>query len=370
MRIVTYNLLCTGAKPEKFRRVLELKPDILLLQESPAPLGDRESPLRSAWCPCDGRDWGSAVVVPGGNVIQLPIREFQGWLVGADVEGCTRPVASSRPLRVFSVHAPPREVSGKAYSATVMHMLDVIAKHADGADLIIGGDFNLVSLGERQPTEQRASGLALQTEVEERAILQRLASEFGLVNCWQSSNPGIPLRQTLRWSKDPITPFHCDGIFVPAEWRSVPHACDILSSEAWVGNANTKAPSDHNPVVATFGQTSEVVLRFGAEGGGMTIIRTPTVAGGWAFHQSGSSMDFDENDEECWRGWTSPAYASLSEAIRGGSSNHDWLMFSLIEVHPEYEEPIRTLVRQAVNELSAPQREAWAMQLDRWHTFL
>jgi endonuclease/exonuclease/phosphatase family metal-dependent hydrolase len=113
------------------------------------------------------------------------------------------------------------------------------AKHRDDGDLIIGGDFN-VCVSQRQPSEERI------TERADVAIQARLRDEYGLLNCWQVANPNISLAQTLRWSREPTFPYHCDGLFVPSSWRSALRSCAVVASEEW------DRLSDHNPVVATF----------------------------------------------------------------------------------------------------------------------
>ena len=117
-------------------------------------------------------------------------------------------------------------------------MLDEIAKIAEGNEIIIGGDFNL-AVSNWLGSERAASKQDL-------AIQSRLNDEFGLVNCWQEANPDQQPQQTLRWTKDRTTPYHCDGIFVPKRWKDRLQGCVVLSGEDW------NQLSDHNPVVATF----------------------------------------------------------------------------------------------------------------------
>jgi hypothetical protein len=121
----------------------------------------------------------------------------------------------------------------------VNQILDMIADHAGGGGLVIGGDFNL-SISARQADEGRRTPSA------DLAIQRRLRDEFGLVNCWREANPGRPPAQTLRWSNAPEVPYHCDGLFVPRSWAGHLRACEVISSLDW------DRLSDHNPVVARF----------------------------------------------------------------------------------------------------------------------
>jgi endonuclease/exonuclease/phosphatase family metal-dependent hydrolase len=155
-------------------------------------------------------------------------------VVGAELSGPDW--APARPLRVFSIHCP---VGERGYVRTLHQILDRITRLSSGADLILGGDFNVV-VGHRQPHEP------IRMSRGEREILERLSTEFDLISCWQTANPGRRLAQTLRWSADRAAPYHCDGIFVPASWSPRLVACRVVRGSRWA------TLSDHNPVVAEF----------------------------------------------------------------------------------------------------------------------
>ena len=74
----------------------------------------------------------------------------------------------------------------------------------------------------------------------------RLNGKPDLSGIWQAANPNRVLAQTLRWSGNPSTPYHCDGIFVPRTWLPRLKSCRVVRGSRW-----TKL-SDHNPVVAEF----------------------------------------------------------------------------------------------------------------------
>jgi hypothetical protein len=59
-------------------------------------------------------------------------------------------------------------------------------------------------------------------------------------------HPGSPLAQTLRWSGNRSTPYHCDGIFAPRALRDRLLKCEVLAGPPW------ERLSDHNPVLAEF----------------------------------------------------------------------------------------------------------------------
>ena len=76
---------------------------------------------------------------------------------------------------------------------------------------------------------------------QDMVIQARLRDELERVNCWKVANPDRPLAQTLRWTGNRETAYHCDGLFVPAAWRERIRMCDVVTG--W------EELSDHNPVV-------------------------------------------------------------------------------------------------------------------------
>ena len=108
---------------------------------------------------------------------------------------------------------------------------------SDKADLILGGDFN-VAVGLRGPDELVRMSKA------ERTLMARFTGDLDLVPCWQTANPGRSLAQTLRWSGNPATPYHCDGIFIPRAWEHRLESCEVIAGMEW------DQLSDHNPVLA------------------------------------------------------------------------------------------------------------------------
>ena len=247
MTLVTYNLRSGGTGRLHWSRIIEeFHPDLFFIQETVAPEDHlpphilAEMAGRFAWTRVEGRRWGSAVYAGLGDVtagrfarLPRPCRR----------PGCRRGRVARRdrsPIRAFSVHAPARG----GYQKAVNQILDMIADHSGDGGLVIGGDFNL-SITPRQPGEGR------RTRTADLAIQRRLRDEFGLVNCWEAANPGLPPAQTLRWSNAPEVPYHCDGLFVPRSWACRLRACEVVSSPEW------DRLSDHNPVVARFGTWGE-----------------------------------------------------------------------------------------------------------------
>jgi len=243
MKIATYNMLHDKLSKQNWSSILDkFDPDVVLAQESLAPDAYRQPLLESdgwcnrvAWSPVNDL-WGSAVYFKSEVPTKLNLPGFGGWVVGVQVSDVGWMPQPSRPLQVYSIHAPTGQGE---YAAVVNSILEMIAKQRDGCDVVIGGDFNL-TVSKRHESESRKNKPA------NLEIQARLRDEFGLINCWQSANPDTPLAQTLRHNSDLEAPFHCDGIFVPASWAGRLKSCEVLSGAEW------KGMSDHNPVVAEF----------------------------------------------------------------------------------------------------------------------
>lgn len=242
MKIATYNILKGGRlRIHWIRMIEERRVDLLLVQES-YPQDEHLPPLlyprskkRSVWEMVEQNYWGSAVYSKTGTLKRIPVRGFRGWVVGAELQGAAWQSNADDKILVFSIHAPSR---AESYAKQVDKILDEISRLANGRELILGGDFNL-SVSRSIHSDRPVSKQDL-------AIQARLAEEFGLINCWETANPDLPLPQTLRWTKDRTIPYHCDGLFVPQSWRSRLQSCVVLSGDDW------DRLSDHNPVIADF----------------------------------------------------------------------------------------------------------------------
>lgn len=243
MKIVTFNMQQARRSRESWPAILEATdPDILLAQESLSPEKCQRPLLEETWSdkvvrvPVEGQHWGSSVYIKSQSFRQLDLPAFHGWVVGVELENHPLGLTGNR-VRVFSLHAPT--IEGQQYHTIVWEILTMLQDHRDGCDVVIGGDFNL-TVSKRHETEERMNK-SVNLEIQ-----ARLRDQFKLINCWKAKHPRIPLVQTLRWERDPIPPYHCDGIFVPESWASRLTSCEVLTEEQWVGL------SDHNPVVAEF----------------------------------------------------------------------------------------------------------------------
>ena len=247
IRIVAYNFLSGGSQRRSghwSRLHRAFQPDFVLAQEARPPELSSNERFRAStngallWEPVHGRRWGSALLSRTTSISPIDVPGFAGWIVGGEVAASVSP--TGLPFRVFSIHGP---VGQRGYVRTMHEVLDQIARVSSNADIVLGGDFN-VAVGYRQPRE------AVKFSRGERAILDRLRAEFGLVSCWQAAHPHRPLAQTLRWTANRAAPYHCDGIFVPVSWLDRLVTCRVVRGSRW------NALSDHNPVVADFATSS------------------------------------------------------------------------------------------------------------------
>lgn len=233
LTIMTWNLRKNGGVVLLPQIYSALKPDILLLQECKRP--NLEGSIH--WQDQGHHDKGSAVVCRSGEIEPIDIPGYEGWVVGGRLVGCNFETGD-RPLSVFSIHAPTGNTKRKRrnYVLEVESILGYLEENVlPHSNIILGGDFNFISLGQRLEVED------LRTSGPETRALQKL-SALGLVSCWTSTHRDQALAQTLRWSNDPTKAFHCDGIFVPAEWTGQ-ILCEIMTSDCF-------KVSDHNPVIA------------------------------------------------------------------------------------------------------------------------
>jgi endonuclease/exonuclease/phosphatase family metal-dependent hydrolase len=228
IRIATYNCLVGGSATRNGhveRLIGDVGADIVLSQE--AGSATPRFGEQVFWRAVPGYRWGSGIHVRGLHATEIPMRRFRGWVIGVEV-------MLLRKTRIFSVHCPTGE---RGYVRTMHEILDTLERKRIGADLVIGGDFNVAAgyRGENEPVRISRG---------ERELLDRITSQFKLVPCWQAAHPNLPLAQTLRWTANRAAPYHCDGIFIPRSWLPRLRACDIFADDSW------QRLSDHNPVVA------------------------------------------------------------------------------------------------------------------------
>ncbi len=245
MKIATYNLRHGGKAKVHWSRLLDdFSVDLLLVQESYhpeehlLPLLRPEAKRSSVWekLPNDKIKWGSGIYSTSGKLTPITVPGFVGSVVGAELDCPNWLAGPDTSILVFSIHAPTNKIS---YVRNVNFILDEISKIASDRPIILGGDFNL-TITKHRPSD------AKKTKASEKNIHARLREEFGLFNCWDFTNPDIPLTQTLRWSMDRSNAYHCDGIFFPNSWADHIESCKVLQGDDWT------ALSDHNPIIAEF----------------------------------------------------------------------------------------------------------------------
>jgi len=136
---------------------------------------------QSIWEMVEQNGWGSAIYSSSGTLKQISVPGFAGWVVGTEICGANSQTSQSDATMVFSIHAPSR---AESYSKQVNKLLDEIGCIANGREMIVGGDFNL-TVSHAVETDRPVSKQDL-------AVQARLVDEFGLINCWQTSNPNQP----------------------------------------------------------------------------------------------------------------------------------------------------------------------------------
>ena len=223
MHFLAWNLCQRRAMPALASVVAANAPKLLMLQEAVRPLGWIGDAVGAA---VPGEQWGSWLLAREGTLTPIAVPEYTGWLTGATwIHGAHR-------VACFSLHAPSG--TDESYVAECLKMVDLIDREVGRtAPVVIGGDFNFKSFGERAENDAPAN-----TKEELQALAQ--FDDRGYAVAWRSANHGAPLPQTLRWSRNRLTPYHCDGFLVRGLGIT---SCKVLPTE------NIGFPSDHDPVL-------------------------------------------------------------------------------------------------------------------------
>lgn len=228
VKLLSWNLNTNRGRAVLDAVMARVEPDVLLLQESARPPG-----TEGACCGrvVPGYRWGSWVVARRGTIRTMRIAGYEGWVSGGML------AIDDARVYVFSIHTPGSRPGLRrlSYVKESRRFVDaILARVPRSATLIIGGDFNF-SIGERVDGDPRP------IRPSELAALRAFRDE-GFSIAWRDMNRERPLAQTLRWMREPSTPYHCDGFLVRA--RGAPVAsCRVLDDPTLHGH------SDHNPVL-------------------------------------------------------------------------------------------------------------------------
>jgi endonuclease/exonuclease/phosphatase family metal-dependent hydrolase len=232
MRLVSWNL-DRGRAAAAWQAVARHHgADLVLLQEATKPQLDNVW----HWEAVLPQLWGSAIIAMAGQLQRVAVPGYRGWVTGARWSHRTK--ASREEVYVFSIHSPThhKDAPRKSYVREARTIVDRINTAVPiGAPLVIGGDFNFASLGERVVGERRALA------PDEQKALDEFRS-MGFLVAWRDLHPAAPLPQTLRWTGDRSTPFHSDGYLVRGIEASR-LTCEVLLNE------QCDAVSDHRPVI-------------------------------------------------------------------------------------------------------------------------
>jgi endonuclease/exonuclease/phosphatase family metal-dependent hydrolase len=239
MKVATYNLHFGGSGKEKNhldRLFSDSGADIAFVQEAFDPKSYPVSyPIQEAvWHSVENMNWGSGIVTRNIPIEEFPLPVFNGWVIAGRV------FCEGQEILLVNVHNPSNKMT---YLENLIAILDSI-KELKYDNIIIGGDFN-ISLGRRLPSEP------LKSNSEDRRGLALLEG-MGLIQAWRLMNPGMPLAQTLRWSKDPALPFHIDCFFINKTLADRVTSCSVLLDPGWTGM------SDHNPLAMEFSRLDSV----------------------------------------------------------------------------------------------------------------
>jgi exonuclease III len=235
MKMLTWNTAWNTARASGTSAAVALADrvgaDVVLLQEA-APASLWTGTLVGAAVP--NRPWGSWIMVRNGVLTEVVVANYAGWVAGArwcgEEDGAT--------TYLFSIHSPTNNANERRdnYVRESVKIVSAICEQVPpDARLVIGGDFNFTSFGERLASEP------IQMEREELEALQDFRRR-GLTIAWRDLYSQQALPQTLRWSGAPTRPYHCDG-FLTRGYSHAGMSCEVLCSEDDIST------SDHNPII-------------------------------------------------------------------------------------------------------------------------
>lgn len=233
MKIVSWNLEHGRAASVWEPLARGCSTDLVFLQEATKP----QSVGMARWEPIPSQSYGSAIVALNGHLEPVDdVPNYTGWVIGARWSRAIR--KPSDGLFVFSIHSPtsrkgaPRRSYVREARSIVEAINSIVPRDAP---LIIGGDFNFASLGQRMVDEP------ITMRPDELQALEAFRAQRFVV-AWRALHGRGPLPQTLRWDGNKAAPYHSDGYLVRGLEGSL-LACEVLE------DAQTSAMSDHLPIV-------------------------------------------------------------------------------------------------------------------------
>jgi exonuclease III len=259
-RVVSWNVRFARPASKAWEYLLELEPDIALLQEvigMPDDVTARyDAVTRLTSGPSGEQNKYSSVVLAGHGACESePLRSATEWvdaelaLYGGNLIS-TRVRLRDVELHVISVHSPyfrldPTRLAGKDTAAVKLtqnadiYLADVLlaALPRNTADpWIVGGDFNLSETFDHGPGGPRGN----------REYLDRMTSS-GYTECLRSMTGG--LTPTFRNRVGGAVLHQIDHIFVSDRMAENLEKCEVGSAERVFGDDNL---SDHLPIIAEF----------------------------------------------------------------------------------------------------------------------
>jgi hypothetical protein len=108
-----------------------------------------------------------------------------------------------------------------------------------------------------------------------------------------------------------------------------------------------------------------LVAELGVEGGGCSVYGREA-EGSWSFWREGSSLDFDEDDEEVVRSWATEPVPDLWLAVP-----KEWPLYYVLKVHPDFRAWFREKYESARASLDPSLKETQAEHIHpRWAEIL
>lgn len=224
MRVISWNMGCAtkrycSVREDAWRFLFELAPGVVLVQEamSDVPSWVRDEGtlfIRSAF---QGQNWGSGVLVRGGDPKERAIDVAGSYVTAADVE------LVGESVLIASIHVCP----GRDLAKNVARLGAALSELLTGRRFVVGGDFN--SCRHFDAVYGRRTHASLLEEL----------SACGAHDC----HFALHQREIQSYWGRALEPYQLDHLFVDGPTAGSVRTCKVLT------DARTQSLSDHSPLL-------------------------------------------------------------------------------------------------------------------------
>lgn len=223
MRLVTWNA-CRGTFESKAPLILELVPDIAVIQEIARPKGERPDRF---WFGDNPKQGVAVIASPAYQIQPLPLRDnVPSFVVPFSVVG----PQSFLLMAVWTLGKQPLRYVRAATSAVETYADLLRTQH-----VVLLGDFNSNAVWDKEHPKH----------LNHSSLVERLA-ELGLVSAYHHARGmahGKEEEGTFHLYRHKDKPYHIDYCFLPLSWAQQIEQVQLGAFETWAKH------SDHLPLI-------------------------------------------------------------------------------------------------------------------------